>query len=213
MKSLVFAVVLGVGLFPVLLVFPPVYFPWSIVVVACAGAAVGLTVRRARAERALALAVGAGALLLVVALLVLGRAATTGAYAALFAAQIGLFLPATGGAALGALARRRLGAARGAAIVAAGAVSIAGIGFALAVALAPSEVANASRCDPGRECGRERCWMTAERRRVLAVERVVAYEGQHVTCAYTAWGGILVGTVSDGAWADGPWPGMFLPRR
>lgn len=207
-----FAVVLGVGLFPVLLVFPPVYFPWSIVVVACAGAAVGVTVHRARAERALALAIGAGALLPVVALLVVGRAATTGNYVALFAAQIGLFLPATGGAAMGTLARRRLGAARGAAIVAAGAVSIAGIGLALAVALAPSEVANAPRCDPGRECARAVCWMTAERRRILTVERVVSYDGQHLTCAYTAWGGILVGTVSDGSWADGPWPGMFLRR-
>ncbi|MGH2450339.1 MAG: hypothetical protein ACRDGE_03520 [Candidatus Limnocylindria bacterium] len=206
MRSLALAAILGIGLFPVLLVFPPLYFLWALLVVACANAAAGLTIRRARLERALALAVLAGTVTVAIALATLGaRAVRPDAIPALFVTQSPLLLPAVGGAVIGALARRRLGGLHASAAVVAGAAVLTRIGFAIAGLFAPGEVANA----PG---FRNQCWMTAERRRILAVERVVAWDGRHMTCTYTAWGGIHVGTVRDSGWSDGWWPELFRPR-
>jgi len=42
----VLAALFGIALFPLVLVFPPVYWPWSLLIMAACGAIVGLTVRR-----------------------------------------------------------------------------------------------------------------------------------------------------------------------
>src|SRR5688572_15764256 len=59
--SIALAVLLGVAAFPVVLVFGPVYFPSSLLVLACLGGVVGLSIpprgRRSRLLRAMGLAV------------------------------------------------------------------------------------------------------------------------------------------------------------
>jgi hypothetical protein len=89
------------------------------------------------------------------------------------------------------------------------------VGTVLALAAAPAEAANAPACDPRVHCARGRCWSTAERRRLYAVERVTEFGGGgRITCTYTAWGGADIGTVRDGGWTDGEWPILLgAPRR
>ena len=87
------------------------------------------------------------------------------------------------------------------------------IGAALALAVAPADAANAPVCESGLECARSRCWFTAERRRLYAVERVTAFGGGGITCTYTAWGGADIGTVRDGSWTDGAWPILLGAAR
>jgi hypothetical protein len=56
----------------------------------------------------------------------------------------------------------------------------------------------------------------AERRRLLAIERVTAFDGERVTCTYTAWGGIDIGRAEmgrgGGSWTDGVWPRLWSGR-
>lgn len=212
-KQSVVALAAGVALGPVLIVFPPIYFPWTLLVACSAGLLTGLVGDTRRTPRAqLAGAVAAALLLFSVSLLVLGGGWTGSFSLALFAVYWWLLVPMAAGALLGAVARGRLGPWRALAASIGGVAAFAIVGAALAFAVAPSEVPNAPLCESGRECQRSRCWMSAERRR-LAVERVTRYDGDAITCVYTAWGGVHVGTAVDSGngstWDDGWWPGIL----
>jgi len=211
--SVIVAVILGLAMFGLLLVFPPIYFPWALLVIVSCGLVVGLTVDPARSHGPV-WAAAFSALLLVTALLVLGRVATAGAYFSLFLSDSWLFVPATAGAFIGAAARRRLGFVRASAGLASAVAVIGVTGAVLALMAAPREVANAPRCDQEMDCARMRCWLTAERRRLYALERVTEFGGGHITCTYVAWGGADIGRVRDGGWTDGEWPILLgAPRR
>ena len=205
--SLLIAVVLGVALFGLLLVFPPIYFPWALLAIVSGGIAVGLTVNPSSA-RGPVRAAAFSALMLATALLVLGRMAIApGAYVALFASAAWLLVPVVAGALIGAAVRRRLGFVRATVVLATIVVFVGVVGAVLALVVAPPEAANGPVCESGMECARSRCWSTAERRRLYAVERVTEFSGGgRITCAYTAWGGADIGTVRDGGWTDGAWP-------
>src|SRR5712691_3642362 len=70
--SLAAALVLGLALFPVVLVFGPVYFPWSLLVLATVGALVGLLIAPERVHTRLLHALGLAALMVAVVLGVFG---------------------------------------------------------------------------------------------------------------------------------------------
>jgi hypothetical protein len=123
--------------------------------------------------------------------------------------------------ALGAFAAARLRAALGVSrasmtgAVVALVIAVAGVG--LAFALAPAEVADAPTCAASDfECPRNLCSNMAERRRLLAIERVTAFDGQNITCTYTAWGGIRIGQADvgrrGGSWTEGAWPRILSGR-
>jgi hypothetical protein len=101
-------------------------------------------------------------------------------------------------------------------VVAAGTLGLAVFGAGLALALAPRDVADIPYCEGSPTCPRIPCWMTAERRRLLAVESITGYDGQGIECTYTAWGGVRIGTVTaagrGSGWTDGAWP-IFLSAR
>ena len=213
MVSLVVAAVLGLALFGVLLVFPPLYFPWALLVIVAGGISVGLSVDPSSSRGSLT-AAAFGALMLATALLVLGRfAIVPSAFVGLFVSASWLFVPAVAGALLGAAFRRRLGLRRATGVLVTVVVIVGVIGAALALAVAPADAANAPVCESGLECPRSRCWFTAERRRLYAVERVTAFGGGGITCTYTAWGGADIGTVRDGSWTDGAWPILLGEAR
>jgi hypothetical protein len=215
MTSLILALVLGIVLFGLLLVFPPIYFPWTLLAIVSGGLAVGLTVDPSERHRPLRAAVF-GTVMLATALLVLARnAIEPSGYLALFLSASWLLGPAIVGAVTGAALRRRLGFVGATALLVPAVAVVGVIGAGLAVAAAPPEVANAPACTAGVECARARCWSTAERRRLYAVERVTEFSGGgSITCAYTAWGGADIGTVRDGGWTDGEWPMLLgAPRR
>ncbi len=204
------AVLAGIALGPVLIIFPPSYFPWTIVVVALAGLLVGIASGSRSVPAQLARSIAAALTLFVVAILTFGRP-TTGSFSpVLFAVLWWLFVPMAAGAVLGGLARRRLGPLRALAVTLGGAGELLLVGAVVALAAAPVEVADAPRCEPGRECSRSACWMTAERRRWLGLERVTSYRDGAITCVYTGWGGLHIGTVDAGGrgstWEDGWWP-------
>lgn len=209
------AVAASAALGPVLLVFPPLYFPWTLLVVVVASFLVGVVGRTSTARAQLAVTLGAAVTLFVVSLLALGRMGMGSIYPPLFAHYWWLFVPMLGGAVFGSIARRTLGqwGALGVGIV--GVAGLAAAGAALAIALAPAEVGDAPQCISGRECVRYRCQMTAERIRLLAIERVTRYEASplRITCVYTAWGGIHVGTAAAtdraSSWDDGWWPRLL----
>jgi hypothetical protein len=218
--SIALAVLLGAAAFPVVLVFGPVYFPWSLLVLASLGGVVGLSVAP-RGSRPFGLAVVL-AVLMVAA--VLGALAGTSnivlSSAALVASLVWigwLLLPFFVGVYTGAWLRARSGIARATAIGAAtvGAIALAGAG--LAFALAPAEVANAPRCDGDFDCPRTWCGYMADRRRFLTIEHVTAFDGSQITCTYTAWGGIEIGRADmsnrGGSWTDGWWPEFVSGRR
>jgi hypothetical protein len=212
--SLLVAALLGLALFGLLLVFPPLYFPWALLVIVSGGIAVGLTVDPS-ARRGPLRAAAFSALMLAIALFVLGRMAIApGAYVSLFLSASWLLVPAVAGALIGAAVRRRLGFVRAAVVLATGMAFVGVAGAALALVAAPAEVANAPICEAGVECARSRCWSTAERRRLYAVERVTAFSGAgSITCVYTAWGGADIGLVHDGGWVDGEWPILLGASR
>lgn len=217
MKHVVVALAGGVTLGPMLIVFPPIYFPWTLLVAGSIGLLSGLVTDTRRTLRAqLAVAVAAALLLYSVALLVVGRGLTGSLSLALFAVYWWLLAPLAVGALLGAVARRRLGPWRALVVSIGGVATLAILGAVLALTAAPPEVANAPLCETGRECARSRCWTSAERRRFLAVERVTRYDGDVITCVYTAWGGAQVGTTdasrSGSTWDDGWWPGLLGGR-
>jgi hypothetical protein len=224
--ALALAVLLGLVAFPVVLVFGPVYFPWTVLILAALGSAVGLAIppHGPRFLRALGLA---GVLIAVVlgVLLVTSNIglnpsilASDTAVLLSFLVWIGsLLLPVLVGVAAGATLRARWAVGRAAAIAVLGLLAIALFGAGLAFALAPPEVANAPRCADSPDCPRTWCAQMAERTRLLAVERVIAFDGSRIACSYTAWGGVYIGRADAGfpggsSWTDGAWPRLLRGR-
>lgn len=217
-QQLAVAFAAGVALGPVLIVFPPMYFPWTLLVSCSAGLLTGLVGDARGTPRHRVTRTAAGVVLLFAASLLVVARGWMGSFSpALFAAFWWLLVPIAGGALLGAVARGRLGLGPALAASIGGVAALAVVGMALAFAAAPSEVANPPVCEQGRECARARCWMVAERIRLLAVERVTTYGGDAITCVYTAWGGLHVGTaVSSGrgsTWDEGRWPQLLRTWR
>lgn len=226
MIAIALAVLLGVVAFPVVLVFGPVYFPWSLLVLAALGGAVGLAIppRGQRFLRALGSAVVMVAVVFGVFVLTSNIALDPSVLASNTAALLSslvwigsLLLPTLVGVAAGATLRAQWGVGRAATVGVLGLLAIALLGAGLAFAFAPAEVANAPRCAGSRDCLRTQCAVGAERRRFMAIERVTAFDGEHITCAYTAWGGIYIGRADvgfpgGGSWTDGVWPKMFKER-
>jgi hypothetical protein len=220
MSTIALAVVLGLATFPLVLVFGPVYFPWSILVLACFGGVVGLSLAPGDARPLLPRAAGLALLMVTVVLAVLGLtskvvwSAGTLVFAVVW--TVGILVPLLFGVLVGAWLRARSGVRRGAATGAAAVIAIALIGTGLAFAAAPAEIAGAPTCDRGFECPRTQCAFMAERRRLFAIERVTAFDGERLTCTYTAWGGIDVGRAEmdrrGGSWTDGAWPRMWSGR-
>jgi hypothetical protein len=224
--AIALAVLLGLTAFPVVLVFGPVYFPWSLLVLMAFGGAVGLAISRRgqRFLRALGLAVvmiavvfGVRTLTSNVALDPSGLASNT-AVVFPFLLSIGsLLVPVLVGISAGEALRARWGVGRATAVGVLGLFAIALFGAGLAFAFAPLEIANAPRCADSLECPRTRCAQMAERIRLFAVERVIAFDGDRITCTYTAWGGIYIGRADvgfpgGGSWTDGPWPKILRGR-
>lgn len=226
MIAVALAVLLGFVAFPVALVFGPVYFPWSLLVFAALGGAVGLAIapRGQLFLRALGLAVVLVAVVFGVFLLTSNialnpsnLASNAGAFLPFLAYMGSLLLPVLVGVAAGATLRARWGVGHAAAVGVLSLFAIALLGAGLAFAFAPSEVAKAPQCADGLECPRTWCAYMAERRRLLAVERVTSFDGDRITCTYTAWGGVDIGRTDvgfpdGGTWTDGAWPKMFLGR-
>ena len=220
MTTIALAVLFGLAAFPVLLVFGPVYFPWSLLVLACFGGVVGLSiVPRAQGPGVLR---GFFFAVLMVAV-VLGVFTLTSnvvfAPPALVSQLVWIgwfFFPMLVGVSAGAWLRARLGLVRGFGIGATLVFAIFLVGAGLAFAFAPPEIADAPACDGGFECPRTQCAYMAERRRLLAIERVTAFDGQRITCTYTAWGGVYIGRAdmgrSGGSWTDGAWPEILSGR-
>ena len=224
MPSVIAAVVFGIALTPVALIFGPVYHPWSLLVLATAGAIVGLVTSSSRHGRVHAVGLAFLMTLVLVGVLVLGanlRIDLDALRTNLERHGLQALAPATwfvwiaapmfAGTLAGTAVRARFGAPRGSAIVAATVLLIAAGGAVLALAVAPAEAASVPQCDRPFECPLVQCGYIAERRRMLTVERVVVADGGDVTCSYTAWGGIEIGRahVERGrgmTWTDGVWP-------
>ena len=220
MLSIALAVLFGLAAFPLVLVFGPVYFPWSLLVLAGFGGVVGLSI----VPRAQGSGVLRGfTLALLMAAVVLGVFTLTANVVfapAVLVSQlvwIGWFLlPMLVGVSAGAWLRARLGLVGGIGSGAALVFAVFLVGAGLAFALAPPEIAHAPACDGGFDCPRTQCADMAERRRLFAIERVTAYDGQRITCTYTAWGGIYIGRAEmgrgGGSWTDGAWPEILSGR-
>lgn len=219
--SIALAVLLGIAAFPVVLVFGPGYFPWTLLVLACLGGVVGLSIaprgQRSGLLRALGLAVLMVAAVLGVMMLTSNMLIGLSVLVASLVWIGWLLLPILVGVSVGAWLRARMGIARGAGIGAAGLFAIALVGAGLALAFAPPDVADAPECDGGFECPRTQCAYMAERRRLLAIERVTAFDGVNITCTYTAWGGFEIGRADmgsrGGSWTDGAWPRFMSGRE
>jgi len=220
--AIALAVLLGLVAFPVVFVYGPAYSPWIVLLLVAFGGAVGLAVppRGRRLPRAFGLAAVWVATVLGVLMLTSNLSFLTSNPAVLLSLIVwigSLLLPVLVGVAAGATLRARWGTARAAAVGVLGLVATALLGAGLAFAFAPAEVASAPRCAGGPECPRVWCAQMAERRRMLAVERVIAFDGNRITCNYTAWGGIDIGRADvgfpgGGSWTDGAWPRMLLGR-
>jgi hypothetical protein len=220
MSTIALAVVFGLATFPLVLVFGPMYFPWSMLVLACFGGVVGLSLASGGARPLLPRAVGLAVLMVAVVLVVITLtsnivwSAGTLVFAVVW--TLGILVPLLVGVLVGAWLRARSGVTRGAAIGVAAALAIALIGTGLAFAAAPTEIADAPTCEGGFECPRTQCAYMAERRRLFAIERVTAFDRERVTCTYTAWGGIDIGRAEmgrgGGSWTDGIWPRLWSGR-
>jgi hypothetical protein len=188
MSTVVLALVVGIAAFPLLLVFGPAYFR-----------------RACFCWRPLA------------ASWVCRFALNPRMLVAVILWSVWLLPPIALGVLAGDWLRARAGIVRGGDIGAGAALVIALIGTGLAFLAAPPEVANAPTCDNGFECPRTQCAYMAERRRFLAIERVTAFDGERITCTYTAWGGIAIGRSEmgrgGGSWTGGAWPLMFSGRQ
>ncbi len=208
------AILLGIAMFPALLIFPPFLFPWMYLVLFVLGLILGTLVPRA-APRPLVAAPAIAALSVAVAVLVLARAATSAGALPLLASSARLFVVVGAGALIAVALRRRLGPKRAFVVATAGTLVLFISGAALALALAPAQAgpdcAHVTRGSAAECQGVVSCAMIAERRRLWTVERVVEFDARtnRATCTYTAWGGILIGTARDGGWTDGPIP-IFL---
>lgn len=218
--SIALAVLLGIAAFPVVLMFGPVYFPSSLLALACLGGVVGLSIaprgQRSGLLRALGLAVLMVAAVFGVMTLTSNMLVSLSVLLASLIWIGWLLLPILVGVSVGAWLRARVGIARGTGIGAAGVFAIALVGAGLALAFAPPEVSGAPACDRGFECPRTWCAYMAERRRLFAIERVTAFDGVNITCTYTAWGGFEIGHADmgsrGGSWTDGAWP-RFMSGR
>lgn len=219
MIALVLAALLGIVAFPLVLVFGPVYFPWSLLVLACMGGGVGLAVAPSTRRIVRAVALSCVLVLAVFAVLTLtaNLVLRLEFLAATAAWLLEILVPVLAGTLVGAELRARLGPLRGAAAGAGIALTAAALGVALAFAAAPAEVANAPTCSGGLECPRTQCAYMAERRRLFTVERVTAFDGAQITCTYTGWGGVGVGVAemgrAGGSWTDGGWPRFMSGRN
>lgn len=220
--SIALAVLLGIAAFPLVLVFAPVYFPWTLFVLAFFGGAVGVSVaprgQRAGLLRALGLAVFMVAVVLAVMTVTSNMVLIPSILIARFSWIGWLLLPILVGVRVGEWLRARLGIARGAGVGAASVFAMAVVGAGLAFASAPPDVGAAPICDPDRfDCPRTQCAYMAERRRLLTIERVTAFDGVNITCTYTAWGGFDIGSATMGSrggfWTDGAWPRFMSGRE
>lgn len=215
------ALVVGAMAFPLVLVFAPVYFPWSMLVLACLGGVVGLSIVAPDARRRSLITVVIAVLMVVtviaVGILTRNFVLNVGVLTALFAWSVWIFVPVLLGMLLGASLRARFGIVRGAGMGAAATLAVTLVGAGLALLVAPPEVANAPACERELACPRTQCAFMAERRRILAIERVTAFDGKRITCTYTAWGGIHIGQAEmgrgGGSWTDGAWPLIVSGRR
>lgn len=210
MRSTVIAAVFAALVAPALVVFSPVYFPETLFAVLALGMFVGIAGRPSSfGAVAVACAVASGVVFVMG--LVLFFRPFTGLVVVSGALAVGLwlFVPLTIGAAVGIVVRRRFPRAA-VAVGAAGVVAVAALGVLLMFVVAPREAADAPDCAGGHECARTMCQMMAERRRLFALERVTQYGAGTVTCVYTAWGGVHVGTAyatsRSMSWDDGWWP-------
>jgi hypothetical protein len=214
------AALLGLVAFPVVLVFGPVYFPWSLLVLACLGGVVGLSVGQRGPRSRLIYACSLAGVMVAVVLGVLTLTSNVVLAPVVLVSQLvwigWILLPMLVGVVGGAWLRARLGLVRGAGVGAAAVSVIFVVGASLAFALAPAEIANAPACGGGLECPRSQCAYMAERRRFMAIERVTAFDGQRITCTYTAWGGVYIGRADmgrgGGSWTDGAWPALLSGR-
>jgi hypothetical protein len=212
--SLALAALLGLAAFPLVLVFGPVYFPWTFLLLACFGGAVGLSVSpggvRSRLLRSLGLATLMVAVVLGARLLTSNVVPDRGVSVAALVWTTWILLAPLVGVFSAAWLRARMGLVRGAGIGALAVLAVALVGAGLALALAPPEAAGAPTCDGGFECPRTQCAYVAERRRFLAIERVTVLDADHITCTYTAWGGFEIGRADigrlGGTWTEGTWP-------
>jgi hypothetical protein len=220
--SVALAVLLGIAAFPLVLVFGPVYFPWTLLVLACFGGVVGLFITPRGQRSGLLRALGLAVFMVAVVLGVMTLTSNMVLSPAVLVARLNwigwLLLPILVGVLVGAWLRARLGIVHGAGIGAAALVAIALAGAGLAFALAPAEAARAPTCNPDSfDCPRSQCAIGAERRRFLAIERVTAFDAEHITCTYTAWGGIYIGRADvgrgGGSWTDGAWPLIVSGRE
>lgn len=214
MRSGAVAILAGVALAPLLVVFPPVYFPWTLLVAASAGSLVGLAGGARTARLDVAACIVAAILLFIIAVLAFGLPTVGSLSPALLAVFWWLFVPMAAGAITAGVLRRRLGTLRALGVSIGGAVALAVIGVALAFALAPPDAADAPQCDGVSTCARSTCWVSAERIRLLTLERVTRYGDGSITCVYTGWGGVQVGTARGApgfgsGWEDGWWPRLL----
>jgi hypothetical protein len=219
--SVVLAVVVGIAAFPLVLVFGPVYFPWTPFVLLCFGGVIGLSIlprgQRSGLLRAFGLAVFTVAVVLGVLTLTSNMVLSPAVLFARLTWICWLLLPILVGVLVGARLRSRMGIVRGAGIGVTTSFGIALAGAGLAFAVAPPDIAGAPTCDRGFECPRTQCAYMAERRRILAIERVTAFDGMNITCTYTAWGGFEIGRADmrsrGGFWTDGAWPRFVSGRE
>lgn len=212
MRSAIIAIVLGLVAAPALVVFSPVYFPETLFGVVCAGAVLA-ALSGASSFRSLitASAIAAVAVFTVALVRFIAPLQPVTIMSTALAIVLWLFVPFIVGAAIVHVLRRRLGGGRGIAVAAAGLVSVGALGVLLMFMVAPRDAADAPDCGNAPDCPRTTCAMMAERRRFLALERVTQYGASSITCVYTAWAGIEVGTVyatprSGATWDDGWWP-------
>jgi hypothetical protein len=222
MISIALAVFLGLAAFPLVLVFGPVYFPWTLFVLTCCGVVVGLSMPPRGPRSQLLRVLGLAALMLAVVLGVLvltsNLVLNLSTLASALAWTSWLLFSLLAGISAGAWLRARMGISRGSGVGAAAALVITIAGAGLEFAIAPPETKGAPTCTDGVECPRTQCAYTAERRRFLAIERVTAFDAEQITCTYTAWGGIYIGRVDVGrgagsSWSDGAWPQILSGRR
>ena len=217
--AIVLAVLLGLVASPLVVVFGPAYFPWSLLVLLGLGGVVGLTISPPSVLRTLGLAtLVVGVVFATLSVRSIALIPSIFASAAVFVSVLvwtgTLLMSLLIGAATGAALRARWGLGRASAAGAFGVLAIGLLGAGLALAFAPPEIAAAPRCADSLECPRTWCAQMAERRRVFAVERVIAFDGNRITCTYTAWGGVYIGQADvgfpgGGGWTDGAWPRLL----
>ena len=197
-------------MFPLVLIFPPTYWPWSLLVFAGVGGVAAFALPT-RAPKALVAALGMAVLMTATTLGInVARANLRFDVAYLPWWTILVLAPIFSGALAVVFLRTRFAGPLAAVFAAFAFAATAAVGAGAALALAPPEVAGLPACDRNVSCSRDQCALMAERRRLLAIEHVTASERSRVSCAYTAWFGLPIGRAEIGAggghWIDGWWP-------